>query len=87
VAKRTTQSEKRDKEQDTYTGDIVIHIDEELDNDRIHGLERKIAAEYGVYSACMHEKKRHLTAVDFDATEVRPNRFVDSVRAQGCMRR
>ncbi|RKT45437.1 heavy-metal-associated domain-containing protein [Thiocapsa rosea] len=66
-----------------YTGDIVIHIDEELDNDRIYELERQIAAEHGVYSACMHEKRRHLMVVDFDAMQVRPSRIVDSVRARG----
>lgn len=66
-----------------YTGDIVIHIDEDLDNNRIHELERQIGAEHGVYSACMHEKTRHLMVVDFDATEVRPSRIVDSIRARG----
>jgi len=66
-----------------YTGDIVIHIDEELDNDRIHDLERQIGDEHGVYSACMHEKTRHLMVVDFDATEVRPSRIVESVRGWG----
>ena len=66
-----------------YTGDIVIHIDEELDNDRIHDLERQIGDERGVYSACMHEKTRHLMVVDFDATEVRPSGIVQAVRRRG----
>ena len=51
-----------------YTGDIVIHIDEELDNDRIHDLERQIGNEHGVYSACMHEKTRHLMVADSTQT-------------------
>lgn len=34
-----------------YTGDIVIHIDEELDDDRIHDLERHTGDQYGVNSA------------------------------------
>ena len=66
-----------------YTGDIVIHIDEELDNDLIHDLERRIGDEHGVYSACMHEKTRHLMVVDFDPTEVRPSGIVRSVRGLG----
>jgi hypothetical protein len=66
-----------------YTGDIVIHIDEELDDDRIHDLERQIGEEHGVYSACMHEKTRHLMVVDFDAAEVRPSMIVQSVRGRG----
>ena len=66
-----------------YTGDIVIHIDEELDNDRIHDLERQIGDKHGVYSACMHEKTRHLMVVDFDATEVKPSGIVQSFRGHG----
>ena len=66
-----------------YTGDIVIHIDEELDNDRIHDLERQMGYTRGIYSACMHERTRHLMVVDFDATEVRPSGIVQAVRSQG----
>ena len=66
-----------------YNGDIVIHIDEELDNDRIHNLERQIGDEHGVYSACMHEKTRHLMVVDFEAKEIRPSGIVQAVRGHG----
>ena len=66
-----------------YTGDIVIHIDEELDNERIHDLEKQIGDEHGIYSACMHEKTRHLMVVDFDATEVKPSGIVQSFRGYG----
>jgi len=52
--------------------DIVIHISETLDDSGIHGLQREIGEENGVYSACMHEKTRHLMVVDFDPMEVRP---------------
>jgi hypothetical protein len=76
VAKLAAKSERRDEERDMFNGDIVIHIDEELDNDRIQDLERQIGDEHGVYGARMHEKTRHLMVVDFDATEVRPSRIV-----------
>jgi len=66
-----------------YTGDIVIHIDEELDNERIHDLEKKIGDEHGIYSACMHEKTHHLMVVDFDTIEVQPSGIVQAVRSQG----
>ena len=80
---KTGHEMRRDEECDMYTGDIVIHIDEDLDDDRIHDLERHIGEERGIYSACMHEKTRHLMVVDFDATEVRPSRIVQSVRGLG----
>ena len=66
-----------------YSGDIVIHIDEALDDRHIHALERALVDEPGVYSACMHEKARHLMLVDFDATEVMPSSIVQAVRERG----
>lgn len=66
-----------------YTGDIVIHIDETLDDDRIHQLERELGDQRGIFSACMHEKTRHLMVVDFDAKEVRPSSIVQTVRNRG----
>jgi hypothetical protein len=80
VAELAAKSQRRDEERDMYTGDIVIHIDEDLDNDRIRDLEGQIGDEHGVYSAYMYQKTRDLMVVDFDATEVRPSRIVESVR-------
>lgn len=63
--------------------DIVIHISETLDDSGIHGLQRQISESNGVYSACMHEKTRHLMVVDFDPMQVRPSHLVQAVRARG----
>lgn len=65
------------------TGDIVIHIDETLNDDRIRSLEREIAGTPGVQSACMHERTRHLMVVDFDPTALRPSAIVTSIRKSG----
>jgi hypothetical protein len=66
-----------------YTGDIVIHIDEALDDDRIHDLEQRIGDEHGIFSACMHVRTRHLMVVDFDPAKVRPSGIVQSFRGHG----
>jgi hypothetical protein len=66
-----------------YTGDILIHIDESLDDDRIHALERELADEGGVYSACVHERARHLLLVDFDPESLKPSGILRSVRGRG----
>jgi hypothetical protein len=66
-----------------YIGDIVIHIGEDLDDDRIHSLERDLAEEDGIVSACMHERTRHLMVVDFDPAVVKPSSIVYSVRGRG----
>ena len=62
---------------------FVIHIDQTLHDDRIHGLEREIVGEPGVYSACLNDKTRHLIIVDFDAMEVRPTGIVRASRGHG----
>ena len=66
-----------------YTGDIVIHINEDLGNDRIRDLEQQIGEENGIYCACMHEKTRHLMVVDYDTIEVQPSGIVQAVRNRG----
>jgi hypothetical protein len=66
-----------------HFGDIVIHIDENLDDDHIHALERDLGEEQGVYSACMHERRRHLLVVDFDPEQLRPSSIVYAVRNRG----
>jgi hypothetical protein len=63
--------------------DIVIHISENLDDNGIHGLQSGIGQETGVYSACMHERTRHLMVVDFDPMELRPSHLVQAVRDRG----
>ena len=66
-----------------HNSDIVIHIDETLDDRRIHNLEREISNDMGVLSACVHERTPHLMVVDFDADAVRPSDIVQSVRSRG----
>jgi hypothetical protein len=66
-----------------YTGDILIHIDEKLDDDHIHDLERELGGERGVFSACVHDKRRHLLLVDFDPNDTRPSDILHSVRNKG----
>lgn len=66
-----------------YSGDIVIHIDESLDDDGIHTLERELSDERGVYSACVHQKARHLMLVDFDPFQLQPSHIVHAVRNKG----
>jgi hypothetical protein len=66
-----------------HSSDIVIHIDEDLDDGRIHRLEKDLGDEPGVLSACCHEKTPHLLVVDFDADAVRPSEIVQSVRSRG----
>jgi hypothetical protein len=66
-----------------HNADIVIHIDETLDDERVHELERAMGSEEGVLSACVNDRARHLMLVDFDPEKVRPSHIVQSVRRRG----
>jgi hypothetical protein len=60
-----------------------IHIDENLNDDGIHSLERELSDELGVYCACVPEKTRHLMVVDYDTSAVQPSHILDAVRNRG----
>lgn len=64
-------------------GDIVIHIDENLDDSSIHDLERRLSESTGIFSACVHEHRRHLMLVDFDPVDIKPSEIVSRVRNTG----
>ena len=64
-------------------GDIVIHIDENLDDSSIHDLERRLSESTGIFSACVHENRRHLMLVDFDPADIKPSEIVSRVRNTG----
>ena len=66
-----------------YQSDIVIHIDEYLDDERIHELERGLCMRAGVVSACVHEDRRHLMVVDYDPEGVHSMDLLSHVRDQG----
>ena len=63
--------------------DVVIHIDEELDDANIHDIERDVSMIDGVYSACVHEKARHLLVVDYDPEAVETLSLLNPVQNRG----
>lgn len=66
-----------------YCSDVVIHIDEDLQDDAIHEIERDIIDLDGVYSACVNERARHLMLVDYDPEGVTSHDLLDRVRRRG----
>ncbi|MGF1643993.1 MAG: heavy-metal-associated domain-containing protein [Thiotrichales bacterium] len=65
------------------SADIVVHIDETLDDQRLHDLERALIADAGVISACVHENRRHLLVVDYDPALISSQRILRSVQHHG----
>jgi len=64
-----------------YTGDIVIHIDEELDNDRIHDLARQIGDTHGIYSAW--GRRGFIPGAPFGSAEALAGRFLFCAATSG----
>ena len=63
--------------------DVVIHIDEDLSDNEIHALEKDLGGMDGVYSACVHERARHLMLVDFNPEDVPAGALLHEVQAHG----
>lgn len=66
-----------------YCSDVVIHIDEDLQDDAIYQLERDIANIPGVYSACVNDRARHLMLVDYDPEGIHASDLLGQVRRHG----
>ena len=66
-----------------HRSDVVIHIDENLDDGDIRDLELDLAGLDGVYSACVHERARHLMLVDYDPEDVKAQELLTRVSAHG----
>lgn len=66
-----------------YCTDVLIHIDEEISDDYIHGLEREISSKDGVYSACAHVNARHLMLVEFDPSDIQAHELLHTVTSHG----
>lgn len=66
-----------------YDDDIVIHLQQALEDDAIHGLLRETSDENGILAACVSDRARHLMVVDFDAKETTPSAILRSVRQRG----
>lgn len=63
--------------------DVVIHIDENLDDARIHSLERGLGDLEGVFSACVNDKARHLMLIDYDPENIRAQDLLHHVQGNG----
>lgn len=66
-----------------YCTDVVIHIDEDLDDENIHEVEFDLAQIDGVFSACVNERARHLMLVDYDPLDVDAQSLLHRVEERG----
>ena len=67
-----------------YTANVVVHIDETLTASEIHDMERDLAFEEGVYSACVNDRTPHLMVIDYDPLETQSLKLLHTVQDHGC---
>lgn len=63
--------------------DVLVHIDQTLNHDRLAAVTRAIAATNGVASAEGHDAKPHLVIVTYDPEKVSSQQILAAVKAQG----
>jgi hypothetical protein len=63
--------------------DVLIHIDQTLDHERLASVTAKITAIAGVNSAQAHDAKPHLIVVTYDPEKVHATDVLSTVKAQG----
>ncbi len=69
--------------QKSMKADVTVHIDEELDSERMSTVCHKIEELNGVIHVRCAEHKAHLLVVDFNPTEVNTHQILDRVTSQG----
>ena len=62
---------------------VMIHVDETLDDDRLNEISRVVGQHDGVYSACFSDKARHLMAIDYDPDKMKSSDVLQWVQSQG----
>jgi copper chaperone CopZ len=63
--------------------DVLVHIDQSLDHDRLASVTKAIAAMNGVATAEGHDAKPHLVIVTYDLEKVTAQQILAAVKAQG----
>jgi copper chaperone CopZ len=63
--------------------DVLVHVDQTLDHERLAALTGAIAALKGVASAEGHDAKPHLVIVSYDPAQVNSQDILAAVKARG----
>jgi len=67
----------------TYNANVVVHIDESLSEEQILDMERNLASESGVESACVPSHARHLMIIDYDPRQTSSFVLLQNIHNRG----
>ena len=68
---------------DTNLTDVILHIDEDLDNEQRETIEDSLRALDGVVSVHNSDKTPHLTIVEYDPAVMDSQKILKRVTDQG----
>ena len=63
-----------------YDANVVVHINENLTNEQIHEIEKRLSSVKGVVSACAHVRTPHLLVIDYDPKSIRTGQLLQEVK-------
>lgn len=66
-----------------HIADVMVHVDENLDDESLHALEDEIRGDRGVVSVGHNPGKLHLLMVTYDTEVAHPVHFVHHLRERG----
>jgi hypothetical protein len=79
----TLKGQPREVEMGPFLTDVVIHVNENLDDAGVCGVEREIRAHSGVISAAHHPGRNHLVVVTYDAAITRAASLLAPLKGRG----
>ncbi len=63
--------------------DVLIHLDETLDHDRLAVIEARLRQDPGVVSVAFHDDKPHMMVVAYDPQATTEGAILERVTAEG----
>jgi hypothetical protein len=73
----------KEDEMSKHIADVMVHVDENLNEELLHAVEDEIRSDSGVVSVGHNPGKRHLLMVAYDSEAVHPATFVQQLRERG----
>jgi len=66
-----------------HTADVLLHIDESLNDKELNDVNRDVAFQQGVRTACVSCKDSHLMLIGYDPMQVTSRFILDRVMSRG----
>ncbi len=62
---------------------VILHIDEDLDTEQCAALQKSLAMQEGVVTACINDQHHHLMVLDYDESATNSDHLLQQVESNG----